>query len=135
MYVFILNINIPETFISGNYNSIYEFLYMFYISIKPFDIMWITIFVLIFNFYYGVYFDKKVIMMKRIVMMLVSIFLAILIVMMISLVKSNNLKIIFYSLSQLYKCFLIVIGYSFIIYACLKKIYLKIVSLKSRVRV
>ena len=123
LHIFVLNLNVLNINYSGDNNLFYNFYFNLWLSIKNFDISWIILGIFIYDFYYHSYFVDGVWKVNKILIISVSIILSIITLVLISIYYYHDLQILYYSYIQIYKCSLVGIGYYFIIFSILKRIF------------
>lgn len=123
MHIFLLNIETQDLSLYKDATGVYKFFMSIFLSIENFDICWITFFIFIFYFYYHTYFDNSKFNRKKIIAVIGAISMSIITIVGKSLSLYNNFSLITQSLSQVYKCFIIGLGYYFMYYAVLIKIF------------
>lgn len=124
LHIFILDLKIPDASYVGVENWFYQFYLTLWLAMEEFDVIWIISAIFIYYFYEQVYFIGDPNSWKKKILVMISIFLSIIILIGTSFYYYGNLKMIFCSFIQVYKCFMVGIGYYFMIYAILKKIFL-----------
>jgi len=123
LHIFVLNLIVFDSSFSGIDNAFYVFHLNLWMSMEAFDISWIVLGIFLFDFYYHTFFIEGSWKINRIIVVIISIIFSIIILLIKSLYTYHNLRMIFDSFVQLYKCLMVGMGYFLIIYAVLKKIF------------
>ena len=123
MHIFLLNLSIPDMSLYVDYSNIYKFFMSIFLSTNTFDISWVTFFIFIFYFYYHTYFNNSRFDRKKIISVVVAVLMSIVTILGKSFSLYGNFDLIIKNFSQFYKCLLIGIGYYFMYYSFLMKIF------------
>ena len=123
LHIFILDLRIINLNFSGVDNAIYTFYLILWKSMESFDIIWIILGIFLFDFFYHTYFTLGVWKINRLIIIFVSIIISSFILIFNSLYIYHDLRMLFSSFVQVYKCLMVGIGYYFIIYAILKRLF------------
>ena len=123
LHIFVLDLKIQDSNFVDASNGIYNFYLTLWASMEEFDIIWIIFGILIYYFYYQTYFLEDGINKRKIFLIIISILLSIFLLVVMSICNYNSLDMLFSSATQVYKCLMVGVGYYFIIYAFLKRLF------------
>lgn len=128
--VFVMNVNECSSVYLNN-NWIVNFFSEIYYSLKPFDILYVTLYIFILYFYSNVYFDDKKKYKNKIISMIIAIIFSIVTLVGKTYMGNISLNILFSSLGQIFKTIVYISGYYLIYYAIIKMILnIKISNIK-----
>lgn len=120
--VFVVNISQPNMSFYANESKAYQLATEIWLSVKEFDIIYVTMAIFVFYAYYKIYFNQEKLNKKDFVNSIIAVILSAITIIGKSYKIDNTLATIFGSTSQLIKCILLSIGYYFMFYAILKAI-------------
>lgn len=120
--VFVVNISQPNMSFYANKSKAYQLATEIWLSVKEFDIIYVTMAIFVFYAYYKIYFNQEKLNKKDFVNSIIAVILSAITIIGKSYKIDNTLATIFGSTSQLIKCILLSIGYYFMFYAILKAI-------------
>ena len=120
--IFVLNISQQNMNFYAEHTGLNRFVLELNLSIKDFDIMYVTLAIFIYYMYYQVYFDGKKLNKNSLINCVISLIITFTIIIGKSYKLDNTLGIIFNTPAQFLKCFLMAIGYYLMFYALLKKV-------------
>lgn len=123
LHIFILNLDIVNLDFAGVDNAVYAFYLGLWRSMESFDVIWIILAIFLFDFFYNTYFISGIWKINRLIVICMSVIISIFILIFTSLYMYRDLRILFDSFVQVYKCLMVGFGYYFIIYAILKRLF------------
>lgn len=122
--VFLIDYKMCDSIHLSNDSLFVNFFVEIYQSIKNFDIIYVALWVFIFNFYYDIYFDSKKYGKINFLWIGMSIFFSIFTVIGNSYLIDNTLHTLYSSVAQIFKTVIFLLGYNLIYYAIIKKFFI-----------
>lgn len=123
LHIFVLNLEIQTPSFFAIENEVYKFNLTFWSALDGLHSTWIVLGIFIFYFYYHTYFIEKKFKRREVFLSILAMIISVVILVLKSFDYYNNLDMIFSSSVQLFKCFLVGMGYYFMIYAILKWLF------------
>ena len=122
LMVFIINYRaIDPRFLTGDSKTINFFIEINQ-SIKPFNFIYVALFIFILYFYNGIYFNDRKFDFKFKISLIVALLLSVLSIINESFLIDNTLNTIYSSYAQIFKSIILIVGYYLMYYAIIKKI-------------
>lgn len=120
--VFVVNIARPNMSFYASQSKSYQLATEIWLSVKDFDVIYVTMAIFVFYAYYRIYFNGEKLGKKSLINSIIAVILSAITIIGKSYKIDNTLSTIFGTTSQLVKCILLAIGYYFMFYAILKAI-------------
>lgn len=120
--VFVVNIARPNMSFYASQSKNYQLATEIWLSVKDFDVIYVTMAIFVFYAYYRIYFNGEKLGKKCLINSIIAVILSAITIIGKSYKIDNTLSTIFGTTSQLVKCILLAIGYYFMFYAILKAI-------------
>lgn len=120
--VFVVNIARPNMSFYASQSKNYQLATEIWLSVKDFDVIYVTMAIFVFYAYYRIYFNGEKLGKKSLINSIIAVILSAITIIGKSYKIDNTLSTIFGTTSQLVKCILLAIGYYFMFYAILKAI-------------
>lgn len=122
LLIFIMHITQQNISFYEEYTNTYKFFKEMSLSIKQFDVMYLSLGIFIYYAYYNIYFDGQKLGKKSFINSIIAILITFITIIGKSYNMDNTLGIIFNTPAQTVKCILLGIGYYFMYYAIIKKV-------------
>jgi len=123
MLVFLINFGVPNLALTPDNTPLTQFFLELNISVKGFDIIYVTLYLFILYFYYHTYFDGTKYDKKDKKCTVLAIVFVVISLISKSYSLNNNLELLYCSSVQVLKTIIFGLGYYLIYYAIFKKIF------------